>query len=251
MCFIGHGAWGIITKPGWLPFFKIFFISPDLAFQLMPIVGTIDILLGLIILIYPMRAVLLYMIFWCIFTALLRPSAGMGWWEFFERAGNYGAPLILLLCSGYPGNWFAKIIPTDFNKTAADKIYLYLKILIGLLLIGHGGYGAFQHKTMLIEHFKSAHLIPTEIDPAVFIATVGYLEILMGILIILLRRPPFFFILLIICWKIGTEFLYVIHAPTSWDYWEFIERAGSYGLPITLLLLCPIIQTNNTQKLKA
>ena len=53
MCFIGHGVFGIITKPIWCNYFAVFGIGHDLAYRLMPVLGSVDILMGLSILLYP------------------------------------------------------------------------------------------------------------------------------------------------------------------------------------------------------
>ncbi len=74
--FIGHGAFGIITKKAWVPYFGVVGIPEPRAWKLMPIVGTIDILLGLSVLFRPCRAALLYMTFWGLWTALLRLLSG-------------------------------------------------------------------------------------------------------------------------------------------------------------------------------
>src|SRR5579862_3385575 len=113
MCFIGHGAFGIITKPIWCNYFAVFGIGHDLAYRLMPLVGTIDILLGLSLLFYPLRAVAGWLVCWGLITATLRPLSGEPVAEMIERAGNYGAPLALLLLSpaatrGFRG-WWTKI----------------------------------------------------------------------------------------------------------------------------------------------
>ena len=99
MCFIGHGAFGIITKPIWCNYFGVFGIGQDLAYRLMPLVGGIDILLGLALLFYPIRAVAAWLVVWGFITASLRPFSGEPFAEMIERAGNYGAPLALLLLS--------------------------------------------------------------------------------------------------------------------------------------------------------
>jgi len=91
MCFIGHGAFGIITKQIWCNYFAVFGMGHDLAYQLMPILGVIDILIGISLLIYPTRAVLLWLVIWGVTTALLRPLSGEPFAETIERAGNYGA----------------------------------------------------------------------------------------------------------------------------------------------------------------
>jgi len=74
-CFIGHGAFGIITKTAWLPYFAIFGIPEPWAWRLMPVVGTVDITVGVLTLFQPVRAVFLYMAFWGFQTACLRPLA--------------------------------------------------------------------------------------------------------------------------------------------------------------------------------
>ena len=103
MCFIGHGAFGIITKPIWCNYFAVFGIGHDMAYTLMPVVGTIDITMGLILLFYPIRAVPAWLIIWGIATASLRPLSGEPFAELIERAGNFGAPLALLLLAGAGG----------------------------------------------------------------------------------------------------------------------------------------------------
>jgi hypothetical protein len=99
--FIGHGAFGIITKAVWVPYFGVVGIPEDLAYRLMPVIGTIDISLGIIVLLTPVRAALLYMAFWGFMTATIRPIAGEPIWEFLERAPNWGVPLALLYLRGW------------------------------------------------------------------------------------------------------------------------------------------------------
>src|SRR6218665_2420904 len=99
MCFIGHGAFGFITKKIWCNYFGVFGISEQLAYKLMPLVGTMDVLFGLLLLFYPIRFAAMWLVFWGLFTALLRPLSGEPFAEFIERAGNFGAPFVLLLLS--------------------------------------------------------------------------------------------------------------------------------------------------------
>src|SRR5882757_3860090 len=99
MCFIGHGAFGIITKPIWCNYFAVFGIGETLAYRLMPLLGAADVLLGILMLIRPMRAIAGWLVVWGLVTATLRPLSGEPFAELIERAGNFGAPLAFVLLS--------------------------------------------------------------------------------------------------------------------------------------------------------
>jgi hypothetical protein len=102
MCFIGHGAFGIITKPIWCNYFGVFGIGHYTSFRLMPVVGCFDILMGIIILLYPLRAVIMWLVVWGTITALLRLISGE---PFADGIGTYTPP----------GHWNA-IATEDFIK---------------------------------------------------------------------------------------------------------------------------------------
>src|ERR1700709_1151152 len=87
MCFIGHGTFGIINKQIWCNYFAVFGIGHDLAYRLMPWLGAVDILMGISLLVYPIRPVLWWLIIWGSITAFLRPMSGEPFAEFIERAG--------------------------------------------------------------------------------------------------------------------------------------------------------------------
>jgi hypothetical protein len=103
--FIAHGAFGIITKAAWVPYFGVAGIPERWAYKLMPVVGSFDIFLGFLVLLKPIRAVLIYMAIWGLWTALLRPLSGESFWEAIERAPNYLVPLALLYLRGLPRSW--------------------------------------------------------------------------------------------------------------------------------------------------
>lgn len=104
--FIGHGVFALQGKPAWIGWFAKFGISdPALATKLLFLVGLIDITAAVIILIKPIRLVLLWMVFWGFWTAILRPIVGEPIWDFVERSANWGAPLALLLLVGWPKTW--------------------------------------------------------------------------------------------------------------------------------------------------
>ena len=78
------------------------------AAGLLRIVGGAEIALGVIVLVFPVPALLLFLAAWKLFTELLRPAAGELPWEVVERASNILAPLVLLYVRGWPtllSNW--------------------------------------------------------------------------------------------------------------------------------------------------
>jgi len=230
MCWIGHGAWGVITKAGWLPFFTVFGIPEAFAWKMMPIVGATDILFGILMLVYPTRANLTWMVVWTTFTALLRPLAGMGWWEFLERGGNYGAPLAFLFLALATGQtaWFQKIRSKPVEPRELTSTLWILRVAIAFLLIGHGGFGAFHAKTTLIGHWTALG-VPSSVE---LIRFIGWGEIAAGVGVLL--WPSISFLMVILYWKIFTELLYPISG--RWvDLWEWVERGGDYGAPIALI----------------
>ena len=103
--FIGHGVFALQVKQGWIPYFTALGISAETAATLLPLIGIMDLALALLVLIKPIRIALLWMAFWGLWTALLRPIAGEPIWDFVERWTNWGAPLALLFLLGWPKNW--------------------------------------------------------------------------------------------------------------------------------------------------
>lgn len=94
--FIGHGVFALQGKQDWVGWFAKFGISDvQTATTLLLIFGFIDIALAILILIKPLRPLLLWMVFWGFWTALIRPIVGMPIWDFIERWTNWGAPLAL------------------------------------------------------------------------------------------------------------------------------------------------------------
>jgi hypothetical protein len=228
-CFIGHGAFGILTKEEWVPYFGVVGIAPDRAFGLMPVVGTIDILAGVIALVSPRPVVLLYMAAWGLWTALLRPLSGDSIWETVERAGNYGVPFALLLLAGGRAalaDWLAPIQARAEPEARLRSILNVLTWVTALLLAGHGALGAIQEKALLTGHYVVIGL------PAEMVRLVGWFE--MALAVAILRRPRAGLFAFVFCWKITTELLFPL---TGAPIWEFIERGGSYAAPAAAALL--------------
>jgi hypothetical protein len=226
MCFIGHGAFGIITKPIWCNYFAVFGIGHDMAYHLMPILGTVDILLGLSLLFYPIRAVALWLVIWGLVTASLRPLSGEPFGELVERAGNYGAPLALLILAGGGYSllsWFQKIrVPGPVPAERMQKVRICLRVVVFLLLAGHGLLNLAGKKGLLGQYtslgFHDAHLVAV---------IAGLIEVAAALLILI--RPSRPLLLIFFVWKIGTELFY-----PHWEMFEWIERGGSYGALLAL-----------------
>jgi len=227
-CFIGHGAFGIITKVAWVPYFGVVGIPENWAYRLMPVIGSVDIAAGIAVLLSPRPFVLLYMAVWATWTALLRPLAGESVFETIERAGNYGVPLALLLLFGWPHDakrWLRRL-PARLTSADPAVIASLLAWTTALLLVGHGALAAIVAKPVLASQFAMVGL------PSSAIAIAGWLEMIAAVLVVVRPSPPLLFT--IMAWKMATEALYPISGT---PIWEFIERAGSYAAPLALALI--------------
>ena len=270
LCFIGHGTWGIITKAGWLPFFASQGIPLDLAWNLQPLIGAFDILMAFLILWKPRRIILFWMFLWALWTAALRPLSGnlekfqvdgewlvrlatdsmnvakMQTWEFWERAGNWGPPLMLLLMGGTfamkAKDWFSEYTEPRLKESMVDTIFFLLRVTLALLLIGHAGFGFAVEKQMLIDHWQSIG-IDANVD---FIRMIGWYELGLGVFVFIF--PIRSIVWLCLVWKLFTEFLYVpadTVAGMGWiNIFETIERFGDYGVPLAILYIISYRQVN-------
>ena len=227
MCFIGHGAFGIITKPIWCNYFAVFGIGHDLAYRLMPLVGSFDIMMGILMLVYPMRVIPLWLIIWGAVTASLRPLSGEPFAEFIERAGNFGAPLAFLILSGGLGKNIRNIfIPVnanvEINHKTFNEVLTCLKIITFLLLAGHGWLNIMEKKNLINQYtalgFSNAGKTAV---------TIGIAEIVAAFAVLIRPYRPMIFVIFI--WKMMSELLY-----PHYELFEWIERGGSYGVLLAL-----------------
>ncbi len=227
-CFIGHGAFGIITKAAWVPYFGVIGLPREWAYRLMPVVGSVDIAAGIAALLSPRPFVLLYMAVWATWTALLRPLAGESAFEAIERAGNYGVPLALLLLFRLPRDlkgWFRQLAP-GLTTARPESIVTLLAWTTALMLFGHGALAAITGKTILASQFALVGL------PGTAITVAGWAEMIAAVIVLVRPWPALLFA--IMAWKMATEALYPISGT---PIWEFIERAGSYAAPLALALM--------------
>lgn len=243
MCFIGHGAFGIITKPIWCNYFAVFGIGHDPAYRLMPLLGSFDILMGIVVLVYPMRAIPLWLILWGTATALLRPLSGEPFAEYMERAGNFGAPFALLILSGGVGKNIKNIFTPlntniDIDAITLARVLTCLRIVIFLLLAGHGWLNIIGKKGLLNQYtmlgFSNAGRTAL---------TIGICEIITAFVVLI--RPFRQLVLVLFIWKISSELFYPHH-----ELFEWIERGGSYGVLLALwFALDPNVSVNLRTKL--
>ncbi|HEY3081734.1 MAG TPA: hypothetical protein VGM69_17725 [Chloroflexota bacterium] len=238
--FVGHGAFGLMTKAAWVPYFGVVGIPPELAWTLMPLIGTVDISVGLIVALRPMRALLLYMAFWGFLTATIRPLAGEPVWEFLERAPNWAVPLAFLCLSGFGRSakeWLSIASRGALTRTlslwereregaGSRRLDWLLRIATAGALVGHGAFGAVMAKPAWFGYFAAAGLPPS----AGLVSGVGLFEIALGLLVLV--RPIPALLLFVVLWKLGTELL----RPLAGEpLWEFVERWSSYTAPLALL----------------
>jgi uncharacterized membrane protein len=227
MCFIGHGAFGIITKAIWCNYFALFGIDKVHAYQLMPLMGTVDIVMGLLLLFKPIRVVAVWLVIWGILTAACRPLSGEPFAEFIERAGNFGAPFALLvLAGGIQWNFkslFSTINPdVPVNEKSLNRVKLILRYAVFLLLVGHGWLNLI-HKPGLINQYTSLGFS----NPVNVSLLAGIFEIMAAIAVLIKPVKPLLVAFLV--WKMGTELFY-----PHFEIFEWIERGGSYGTILAL-----------------
>ena len=228
LCFIGHGAFGFITRAAWVPYFGVVGIPEAWAWRLMPMVGAVDVMVGMAVLFAPRALPLAYMTIWALWTALLRPLSGDSVFETLERAGNYGVPFALLVLTAMPRSWSG--MTSLLDRSGADERVLdtarhVLKWTTCLLLLGHGALGA-TGKAMLAGHYAAIGL---PIDTTVM---VGWFEIALAVVVAV--RPVAGILFFVVVWKLATESLFVVSGA---PIWELVERAGSCAAPLALAAL--------------
>jgi hypothetical protein len=232
-CFIGHGAFGILTKATWLPYFAVWGIPEALAWRLMPLVGIVDIGVGVLTLLAPIPAVLVYTTFWGLQTACLRFFAGQGIWEVFERAGNYGVPLALLFVLGLPTRvtkWLTPHAALPLTLERQVAVGWTLRLTTALLLIGHGGFGFAMDKD-ITAYVASVGFSTDAVNMRALTILGGVFEATLGLAV--LAWPRSLLPIAVALWKVATESTRVLAGE---PVWEFIERGGSYAAPLAVFV---------------
>lgn len=103
--FLGHGVFALQGEKAWIGWIQqLTGVEVGLATQLLFLIGLLDVVVALVVLIKPIRAVLLWAAFWGFWTALVRPLVGEPVWDFIEGGADWAAPLALFLLLGKSKN---------------------------------------------------------------------------------------------------------------------------------------------------
>jgi hypothetical protein len=233
--FIGHGMVGVATNPSWLPYFAVVGIPAATADRLMPLIGLLDLAVGVTLLLVPRRLIVLYAAIWGLWTALLRPLAGQGGWEFLEEVRNGLLPLSLLflngLGTGLPALLTRPITPRLDRANAAPLAWL-LRLTVATLLVGHGGMSALTGQVAWATYLGVFGVSASTTQVFALGSLLGWFEIALGVAVLL--RPTPGLLLFIFAWKVGTELLRPLAGEALG---QFVERAVSYGAPLALAIL--------------
>jgi hypothetical protein len=250
MDYIGHGAYGFLGKPVFAKYLSVAGIPPEIGIHYLPAIGVHDYILAFGVLFAPTRAFLLWGAIWGLWTALLRPMTGEPWWEVLERGGNYGMPFALFLLAGLPRSpreWFSRVRVWTLPASLERSFAWTLRLSTGFLLVGHGAFGAFMQKELLLKHWASIGVGPTLFGAGNVLPLVGWFEIALGLAVV--ARPLPVLLYFITGWKLMTELLYPVSGlPPLQPIFEFIERAGSYACPLALGLY---LQRRGTKRVGA
>jgi hypothetical protein len=205
----------------------------------MPVLGAVDILMGLVLLFKPVRAITVWLVIWGIVTAACRPLSGESFAEFIERAGNYGAPLVLLVLAGgikWNFKWlFSTVDPQEpVPEKSLARAKLILRFTVFLLLVGHGWLNLIQKPGLINQYTALGFSNPVNMS-----LLAGIFEIMAAMAVLVKPVRPLIVVFLI--WKMGTELFY-----PHFEIFEWVERAGSYGTILALwLCLDPTYKTAN------
>src|SRR5262245_953098 len=237
LCFYGHGTFGFLYKESWVPFFSYFGIGREWARPLELVIGSIDYSVATLALLIPFPALFAYAAFWGTWTAFLRPLTGLGWWEWFDRAGNVGVALAVLALYRPAGftirQWFKPSFPRLDSDRKVVMVARVLQLTTALFLLGHAGLAFGQRKALLQHQMESVAGMIGMHDPAQYLLRLsGLIDV--SLMFAVLSYPASWIFLLVAGWKVAIESLH----PLSGDYiWEFVERGGSYVAPLALFVI--------------
>lgn len=106
LIFMSHGLGCFSKNPLYIDYILGFFgdytslsVKQDQAEQLLDIIGIIDVIVAVLVLIKPFKALIYWLIFWGFLTALLRivDASLLNYVEFLMRVPHFGLPIVMLI----------------------------------------------------------------------------------------------------------------------------------------------------------
>ena len=95
--FIGHGSIALSGgEPKWYTYLQVAAINPTTGRTLMPLIGALDVAVGIAAVVWPHPLILAWAAVWGAATAVMRPLAGETVWAAVERTGN-SLPAVALM----------------------------------------------------------------------------------------------------------------------------------------------------------
>ena len=94
--FFSHGILSLQSHPQWLPYLTLLGFSEETAILLMPLIGTVDIILGFIVLFKPNKYLVFWMFLWSLSVTILGSVIDGSILWLGVRSANWIAPLALL-----------------------------------------------------------------------------------------------------------------------------------------------------------
>lgn len=215
--------------PAWTGYFAVVGISKSAALTWMTLIGALDVTMGLAVLLYPVRGIILWMAIWGVCTAILRPLAGEPIWEAVERAGNYGVPIALFLLAkgGSIASWLKFDLLDRLDAKHYRRFCWILRMTTVLLLLGHGALNLLVRKPVFATQYAMIGFHGVSIEPYI-----GAFECLLALAV--LCWPALGLLLFVVAWKLATELLFPMGGS---PIWVFTEHGGSYAAPLALALL--------------
>jgi len=119
--------------------------------------------------------------------------------------------------------WFSRLDPNPQpDARTFSRVVLCLRIVVFLLLLGHGWLNLIEKKGLLQQYTNLGFS-----NPANTALVAGLFEILAALAILI--RPVRPLLIALFIWKMGTELFY-----PKYEVFEWIERGGSYGALLAL-----------------
>lgn len=118
--FIGHGCIALTQPdPKWFDYLQVAGVGRSVAVTLLPVLGAMDVVLGVMAVVFPHPLCLAWAVVWAVAAAAMRPLSGESLWEAVQLTGNFLPALALL-----------------WDTTAEDKTAYYWMLAVIVMMMG-------------------------------------------------------------------------------------------------------------------